>query len=261
MGQTFQARRCAPGPVGQSGPVTLKGGDTALKRLIKISLILAVFIAVHPSCSSAPRRPADPTARVAEARKLIKKRQYESATKILEEIRYATADTDVGGEVLFLLGRARYALGKYEEADSHFSAYLSGYPDGPFGEEASYLRATGNLKQIQRTSFGFFRFRKFIPSDRDVAALRRTRALYLQHLEKFPESPRAEEAARLADTLLEKEGEHQLQVAAFYLKKGHYEAVLKRTERIASDEYPETVTTRARELAEKARAELEAPVQ
>jgi outer membrane protein assembly factor BamD len=219
-------------------------------------LVIPLLALMAISCSTTPVADNDPAVRIAEARKSISKRQYQAAITLLENLRLGTAGTAAGGEVVYLLGRSQFGLSRYEEADSYFSSYLAGYPDGEYHQDAMYMRAASNRKQIEKTSLGFFRLNKYIPSDRDSASLRRTRLLYEQYLERYPDSEHSNEALEMAETLLEREGEHQLEVAAFYFKKKEFQAALTRANIIITDGYPEKITDQAVTLAEKAKDEL-----
>lgn len=158
----------------------------------------------------------------------------------------------MGGEVQFLLGEARFLKGKYAEAEVEYGTYLDLFPDGPFSEDALYKSALSKIKQIKKIGVGFFYLRSYIPSDRNISTLRETRVLLERYLEDFPSGKWSTQAAATARELLVREGEHELDIMTFYLKKKQPEAVLARAERIFQRDFPERIKSTARELAERA---------
>ncbi|TNF49289.1 outer membrane protein assembly factor BamD [bacterium] len=221
-------------------------------------LMLAAFFATTViSCSGSVNDETSPTERLKEAQHEFDKKHYESASKILEEIRVVTVGTALGGEIQYLLAESNYRMSNYLEADSYFSAYLSGYPGGPHAQDALYKRAMSNLKEIQYTSVGFTGLRKVVPHDRDISLVRSARLNFAQYLTKYPEGEHSEEASEWIKILWEKEGLHELEIASFYLKKKKKpEAALSRANKILDAEYPENIKQKAREIADAAKREL-----
>ncbi|MDF1525450.1 MAG: outer membrane protein assembly factor BamD [bacterium] len=218
----------------------------------KIALILVLsFLAF--SCSAPILQESTPEERVSDARKDIKKRKNEKAYETLEELRFVTAGTRLGGEVQFLLGEAGFNLGKYPEAESHYATYLNTYPDGPFSEQAVYKQALSKVKQIQKRKITG---KSYIPHDRDISLLREARILFEIYVEKYPDGEWIEVATQRAEELLTKEGQHELGIASFYLKKKNPHSAIERAKRIMNGSYPNTIKTEARELIRKAEESL-----
>ena len=212
------------------------------------------------ACSTTPAKSSSPEQKLAQARNEIKKKQYEVAYGTLEELRYVTTGTRLGGEVQFLLGEVAFKRAKYPEAESHYQAYLNTYRNGPFAEQSLYMQAQSKLKQIEKRRLGFFSFPKFIPHDRDISLLRETRILFDLYRESYPDGKWIVEAARLSEELLVKEGEHELEIAVFYLKRKSPRSALARAERVLNDNsYPESIRNRAREVIREAEESLPLP--
>ena len=220
--------------------------DYILTALILILSLYAV------SCSKPVLKETTPEEKLVEARTDIKKRRYEKANETLEELRFATAGTRIGGEVQFLLGETAYKRGKYPEAESHFEAYLNTYRDGPRTERAIYLQAESKLKQVQKRKLGFFSFKAYIPHDRDVSLLREARVLFQLYMEKYPDGKWFDIAAKRSEELLIKEGENEIEIAAFYLKKKSPSSTVARARNLLDSDYPESIKIQARELLRKA---------
>lgn len=208
------------------------------------------------SCSKPALQEETPEERLREARIDYEKHRYEKAYETLEGLRLLTAGTRLGGEVLFLMGETGFKNGKYPEAESHYAAYLNSYPGGPFAEQALYQQALSKVKQLQKRKIGFFTFRTYIPHDRDISLLRESRVLFEIYLEKYPEGASSEGAARWAADLLVKEGEHELQIASYYLRKNRPRSAMARAEFILEGKYPDRIKDEARELIKRAERSL-----
>jgi len=231
---------------------TRMGGNNLIPRKVIFILILFVLGLGGLGCSSTPSVAPSPESLLETARLDIRKHRHEQALKTLERLKPVTADTRLGGEVQFLLGEARFLRGKYAEAEVEYGTYLDLFPDGPFSEDALYKSALSKIKQIKKIGIGFFYFRSYIPSDRNISTLRETRVLLERYLLDYPSGKWSSQASQMSRELLVKEGEHELGIMEFYLKKKQPEAVLARAERVFTRDFPERIKSQARELAEKA---------
>ena len=214
-----------------------------------IFLVLLVIVTGIAGCSSKPDELPSPEERLAAVRKDMGKKRYELVNENLEQLMLVTGGTRLGGEVQFLLAENQFLRGKYAEADVHYETYLKLYPQGPFAEKALYRNGISKIKRIQKVAIGFFTFKSYVPHDRDVSALREARYLFEQYIDRYPSGQWIDDARKMATELLVKEGEHELSIASFYLKRKQYQAVLARVDRVLSGNYPEEITTRAREIA------------
>ena len=218
---------------------------------VQTALILILsFIAF--SCSAPILQESTPEEKVRDARKNMEKHRYEKAYETLEELRFVTAGTRLGGEVQFLLGEAGFKRGKYPEAESHYAAYLNTYPDGPFSQQAVYMQALSKVKQLQKRKIGFLSYKTYIPYDRDISLLREARVLFEIYMEKYPTGEWIDVATQRAEELLIKEGQHELEIASFYLRKNSPRSVIERANRVLNGNYPDIIKTEARELIRKA---------
>jgi len=216
-------------------------------------LILSFFVT---SCSAPALREATPEENLRSARSNITKHRYEKAFETLEELRYATAGTRLGGEVQFLLGETSYKRGKYPEAESYYAAYLTTYPGGPFSEQALYMQAMSKIKQLQKRKIGFLSYKTYIPHDRDISLLREARVLFELYAEMYPTGKWIAAATEQAKDLLIKEGRHELEIASFYLRKKSPRSALARANRVLDGKYPENIKTEAREMIREVQQSL-----
>jgi outer membrane protein assembly factor BamD len=227
------------------------------KRLFaRLSVLILALSFIAISCSSPEIIESPPEERIRDARNDMDKRRYEKAYENLEELRFVTAGTRLGGEVQFLLGETGFKRGKYPEAESHYAAYLNAYPGGPFAEQAVFMQALSKVKQLQKRKIGFLSFKTYIPHDRDISLLREARVLFELYIEMYPTGEQIDIATQRAEELLIKEGRHELEIASFYLRKKNTGAALVRAKRVLDGNYPDNIQIEARDLIRKAERSL-----
>jgi len=225
---------------------------TLKKTHVKTALIL-IFSIIAFSCSAPDLQESTPEERIQDARKDMEANRNEQAYETLQELRLVTAGTRLGGEVQFLLGEAGFKRGKYPEADSHYGAYLNAYPEGPFSQQALYKQALSKLKQLQKRRITT---KTYIPHDRNISLLREARILFEIYMEKYPDGEWIEVATQWAEELLTKEGQHELEIASFYLRKKSPQSAIKRARQVLDGSYPDVIKAQARELIDKAEGSL-----
>ena len=222
----------------------------------KLHLTTAAFITVltflATSCSAPQVRETPPEEKLAQARTDMEKRRHQAAQEKLEELKFVTAGTRLGGEVQFLLAETLYKQGELAEAEVSYETYLLSYPGGPFAEKALFNQALSKVRQIEKIRLGFFSFKRYIPHDRDVSVLREARGLFQQYLLGYPDGQWTGEAQERVTELLTKEGEHELDIVSFYLRKKEPRAALARAQRVLESPFPEPIQDRARELVREA---------
>ncbi len=225
----------------------LKIRGTALATAALATLVGAA------GCSAPLAKDASPEEKLASAKRSLQRRQYETAMTALEQIRDVTAGTKLGGDVLFAMAETKFAMGDYAEADGLGETYLDLFPTGPSAPEALYLRARANLRMVEKTRVGLFRFERYIPHDRDRAPIARARELFTLYVQKHPGGVHATEAVEAAVLLTDREAEHELEVASFYLKRGRAAAALTRTQAVLESGCSQGVKAAAEDLAARAR--------
>jgi outer membrane protein assembly factor BamD len=231
-----------------------------LKKLhVTAAVLLAVLAGLTFSCSAPQVKETPPEERLAQVRTDIKKRRYEMSQKTLEELKLTTAGTRIGGEVQFLLAETQYFQGDMAEAGASYETYLLSYPGGPFTEKALFHQALTEAKQIEKVRLGFLSVKRYIPHDRDVSILRKARTLFQRYLQTYPDGEWAQEADGRVTELLTKEGEHELEIVSFYLRKDEPRAALARARRVLEGQFPDPIQDRARELARKAEMAIPRP--
>lgn len=230
----------------------VKSGKYLLSEFIIKSGMVMALILLLVACSKPVVTDSTPEQRLTQVHKDIKKHQYEKAYESLEELRFVTAGTRLGGEVQYLLGETAYKRSKYEDAESHYLAYLNTYPDGPFAEKALYLQAMSKVKRLQKRKLGFFSLKTYIPHDRDISLLREARALFEIYVEKYTSGEWFETASRQAEELRIQEGLHELKIASFYLRKKSPAAARARARHVLEGTYPEEILEKARDIVQRA---------
>jgi len=229
-------------------------GFRILKNILLQTILILILSFLAISCSKSTLNEATPEERIRDARNDMDKRHYEKAYDTLDELRFVTAGTRLGGEVQFLLGETGFKRGKYPEAETHYAAYLNTYPDGPFSQQAVYKQALSKVKQLQKRKF--LSFKAYIPHDRDISLLREARVLFEIYAERYPNGEWIDLAMQQAEELLIKEGKQELEIASFYLKKNSPRSALQRAKRVLDGTYPEDINAQARDIIRKAERSL-----
>lgn len=229
-----------------------------IKRVnLKAGVWIAALILITTSCSAPQVKEIPPEEKLARARTDIEKRRFQVANEKLEELKFITAGTRLGGEVQFLIAETQYRQGELAEAEVSYETYLLSYPGGPFAEKALYYQSLSKTRQIEKVKIGFFSFKRYIPHDRDLSVLRDARNLFQRYLQEYPGGEWSVEAQEKVNELLTREGEHELDIVSFYLRKKEPRAALARANRILETPFPEQIHERARELAREANNALQ----
>jgi outer membrane protein assembly factor BamD len=226
------------------------------KLHLTAAALITVLTFLATSCSAPQVRETPPEEKLAQARTDIEKRRLEAAKEKLEGLKFITAGTRLGGEVQFLLAETLYRQGELAEAEVGYETYLLSYPGGPFAEKALFYQALSEIRQIEKIHLGFFSFKRYIPHDRDVSVLRDARVFFEQYLKSYPDGQWAGEAEERVTQLLTKEGEHELDIVSFYLRRKEHRAALARAQRVLENKFPEPILDRARELVLEAKEAL-----
>lgn len=236
-----------------SSPVGTRRSPQLKFNVLRLPILLLLPMLVV-SCASNVKREASPAEKLVEAQSQFNKGRYTEALNSLDGMESLTAGTALGGEVTFLLGEVNFRLGKYVAADSSYSSYGLIYPGGPHASEALFRRAMAKVREIEKTVFYFFGIKKVIPADRDITPIREARLLFTQYLDRFPEGKHAVEASKLVNTLLEKEGAHEIGIASFYLRKGELAAALSRASAVLDGNFPPQIKEKAGMIVQQAKA-------
>ncbi|MCK5353077.1 outer membrane protein assembly factor BamD, partial [bacterium] len=115
-------------------------------------------------------------------------------------------------------------------------------------------QALSKVKQLQKRNF--LTFKTYIPYDRDISLLREARVLFEIYMEMYPTGEWIDIATQRAVELLIKEGQHELEIASFYLRKKNPRSALVRAEQVLNGNYPDNIKAEARDLIRKAERSL-----
>jgi len=226
-----------------------------LKIFVKITrcFLPAIVALLMISCSTTPNTQIDPDERIAMARRMAQKHQYDEARKILDGLKFTIAGTTRNEEIQYLIAEIYYRQKNFLESDSAFAAYLAGYPDGQYAADALFYQALSKVKQSERHKLGFFTVRKVIPTDRDISFISDARYLFSDYLNKYSEGEFSDQAVYWLETLRSKVGEHELKIVSYYLKKNEHKAAIRRANKILAGDHPQEIKDRASSLLKSAK--------
>lgn len=180
-----------------------------MKRiLVKILLVLVVGLT---SCGgyNAVLKSTDNNLKYTKALEYYESGDYVKATTLLEAIIPSLRATEKGEEGLYKLAMSYFKNEDYEMAKSYFTTYSRGYPKGKYIEDAYYYIGYSYYKNSPDVKLDQKNTKKAIDA-------------FLAFSEKFPQSDRLPEVAKLLAELQEKLVEKEYNNAMLYYKLGDY---------------------------------------
>lgn len=176
-------------------------------------LVMALALGLFGGC--------DPYRKLAKSKSLadrdsaafgyFRKRQYESASQLLEELVGLYRGSTRGAEVLYHLALARYYLKDYYAAEKYFGQLVEEYPLSPRAEEALYMQAQVNYKLSAEYDF-------------DQRETRRAIDQIQVYLTLYPQGPHAAELEKYLRELERKVELKAFHAAEVFYKIGRYRA-------------------------------------
>jgi len=217
------------------------------------------FLLIALLLSSCASMETDPTAGwsaarlYSEAKDQLDRGNYEQAINYFEtlEARYPFGRYAQQAQL-----EIAYAYYKYDEPDSAIAAadrFIKLNPRHPHVDYAYYLKGLVNFSRGR--SF-MDRFVKRDPSDMDPQPLMQAFNDFSTLVQRFPDSRYAPDARQRSVFLRNELAEYELKVADFYVRRGAWLAVAKRSQYVLETYPGAEVTPRALALLARAYAEL-----
>ena len=157
----------------------------------------------------------DPYRKLAKSKKLsdrdsaafgyFRKRQYESASQLFEELSGLYRGSLRGADVLYHLALCRYYLKDYYAAERYFGQVVDEYPLSKYAEEALFMQAEMNYRVSNEYDFD---------QRETIRAIER----FQIYLTLYPNGPHAEEAEKKIREL-----EYRLEQKAFHAAEVFYD--------------------------------------
>jgi outer membrane protein assembly factor BamD len=151
----------------------------------------------------------DPDLKYSYAKKYFNEKKYTKSATLFEEVVQYYRGRKEAEECLYLLAQSYYGQKDYVTAAEYFKSYYNTYSKGEFAELARYYGAYGLYLDS--------------PDPRlDQTQTYESISQFLQYLEQYPQSERAEEAQNILFELQEKLALKEYMAARLYYNLGTY---------------------------------------
>lgn len=199
----------------------------SIKRYLPLVLILVPIL--FSACSSKRHiRPGDSLEVAYEkAQRLYERGRYTDASRAFETVLSIGRGTEIAQDAQYLLAESYFKNRDFLIAASEYRRYYTNYPrsdrrvDAEFNEAMCYYRLSPRYKLDQTDTY---------------------RAIELMQLfvGRYPNTPRAVEAANMIDTMRDKLAQKEFSAAELYMRIRAYEAAAVYYD-LTIDAFPETV--------------------
>lgn len=170
----------------------------------------------------------------AEGKEALKNGYYDIAIEKFEQLETRYPFGEYAQQAQLEMAYAYYKSDNPVSAVAAAERFIKTYPRHPHVDYAYYLRGLANFA----VGADFFdRFLKEDPARRDPRPARESFRHFAELVERFPDSPYAEDAMLRMLYLRNHLARHELHVARFYLRRGAYVAALNRSKHVLETYY------------------------
>jgi outer membrane protein assembly factor BamD len=177
--------------------------------------ILLIILILISSCGDYEKllKSTDYDLKKAKAKEFYDAGQYVKATELLTQILPRFRATEEAEELNWMNAQAYYGMKDYFMAGSYFKTFIDQFPFGKHTEEANYMAAMCDYK---------IAYRPELDQDNTKNAIEGFNIF----INRFPNSPKVEEARRLAKELTENLFEKSYLNAKLYYNMNNYKAAV-----------------------------------
>jgi len=165
-----------------------------------------------------------------EAKTALNDGKYESAIKLYEQLEARFPYGKYAVQAQLEVGYAYYKADQRELGLAAVNRFLRLHPTHKNAAYAQYLKGLISFTE-DRTFLGKFAGNADL-SDRDPSAAREAYQAFKRLVERYPQSPYAEEARKRMGYLLNAQARHEVIVARYYLKRQAYVAAVNRSKTV-----------------------------
>lgn len=184
-------------------------------------LLTAGIIVLLLTAACAPKTVVPPAKQASvyfqEGETFFEQGLYQDAIASWEKVRdsYYSPELNILAELK--IAEAHFLAEEYLEAAAGYEAFLKNHPDHPRVADVLYQLGLCNLNQMR-------------DKDQDQTVTRQALTAFQTLLQRFPQERRREEVEAYVDRCLNQLAAHEVVVAHYYLKVGHYQAAISRLE-------------------------------
>jgi outer membrane protein assembly factor BamD len=215
-----------------------------LKNSLKLALIsLALMLS---GCGSLGEKPDETKGwsadkLYAEASEELKSGNYEKSIRYFEKLESRFPFGAYAQRAQMQIAYVYYKQNEQAQCLAAIDRFIRLHPNHPNVDYMYYLRGLANFND-KKGMFDFISEQD--PTERDPKAARAAFDAFKQLVERFPNSPYAEDSRYRLTYLLEAMAKYEVHVATYYFKQGAYVAAVNRAQTVVRD-YPGSEAARS----------------
>lgn len=189
-------------------------------------LILALAILLLAACGSTKVKPKNSAEKYfQEGERYFEGKLYDDAISSWEKVRDTFYSPQLSMLAEMKIAETYFVTERYDEAASAFSDFLASHPSDPRAGTMLYRLGLSYYKQI-------------LSADRDQTNTENALVTFQKLIQRYPNSPNAQEARYLIQRSKTRLAEHEVVVSRYYLKKKNYKPAINRLKKLLND-FPE----------------------
>lgn len=189
-------------------------------------LLLILVILLLAACGGTKVKPKNSAEKFfQEGERYFEGKLYEDAISSWEKVRDTFYSPELSMLAEMKIAETYFVSEHYSEAASAFSDFLASHPNDP--------RAGIILYRL-----GLCYYNQILSADRDQTNTENALVTFQKLVQRYPNSPNAQEASYLIQRCKTRLAEHEVVVSSYYMKKKRYEPAIKRLEQLLND-FPE----------------------
>lgn len=180
-------------------------------------LTLCLLLALLGACATQVPAPRTAAYYLSQGETMFDRGLYEEAITNWQKVRDSYYSPEMNLIAELKIAEAYYLSEKYPEAAAAYEDFLKQHPSDSRVPDALYHLGLSYYSQI-------------LSADRDQTATRNAKVTFEDLVKRFPKDPRIEEAKVYINRCRDRLAAHEVDVAHYYLRTGHFKAAIARLE-------------------------------
>ncbi|MBN1958789.1 MAG: outer membrane protein assembly factor BamD [Desulfuromonadales bacterium] len=186
--------------------------------MVKKYVVLIVVSLLLAACGGGKAKPENSAAKYfQEGERFFESNLYEDAIASWEKVRDTFYSPELSMLAELKIAETYYVSERYAEAATAFADFLKQHPND--------FRAATILYRL-----GLSYYQQILSADRDQTHTENALRTFQELVQRFPNDPNAQEAGYLIQRCKTRLAEHEVYIAAYYVKKKLYKPAIKRLE-------------------------------
>lgn len=186
--------------------------------MVKKYVVLIIVSLLLAACGGGKAKPENSAAKYfQEGERFFESNLYEDAIASWEKVRDTFYSPELSMLAELKIAETYYVSERYAEAATAFADFLKQHPND--------FRAATILYRL-----GLSYYQQILSADRDQTHTENALRTFQELVQRFPNDPNAQEAGYLIQRCKTRLAEHEVYIAAYYVKKKLYKPAIKRLE-------------------------------